>query len=202
MPAINSHAYTQAYEANRSMMEDVVVFPSSFFSAIKNVRASQGLIPSSLEAFRKAHTFISGYDDKIWTSNLILIPGLYEGRWTLFAVCNASLAKSKASVPPPCQTIEPGELRPDANKFAVLSMSAWGETPERLRKLITLFLEFHYGLIHDDDLQYVDGWEAAVRLTDQPHAIVYNTNDMVISVLSVSTTLLARCMWFDMQRCS
>lgn len=166
---MDSHAHAQAYEADRTRMERVIVIPSSFFAAIKGVRVSQGLTPTSRDTFRKAHTLVAAYDDVIWSSDVILIPGkLHAGHWILFVICNPGLARSKANVQPPCQIIERGELRPDINKFSILSLSAWGETPERLRQLMALFLQFHYELTHGTDLQYVEGWNATVSHLRSP----------------------------------
>lgn len=143
-------------------MENVVVFPSSFFTTIVSARASHSS-DAAIETFNRAHDMVRAYDDRVWSSGLVLVPANFRGSWMLFIVCNASMARSKTNVPPPAQNIEPGEEKPDNNKFCILAMNARGDTPERLFRVIKLYLAYHYKSTRGKELQYFEGWEATVR---------------------------------------
>lgn len=188
----SSHAHAQAFEANREQMQSVIVFPASFFASIKTVRPSQGLTQAALDQLRKAHLLVSAYDAYVWSSTLILIPAYYHNHWILFAVCNAALAQPKNNVAPPCQEIEPGDRRPDQRKFCILSLNARGETPERLRRAIGMYLGYHYLTMRGEHLEYVDDWEATVR-SNSPRYLHLSLDSSLCSVPFKSTALAAGC---------
>lgn len=152
-------------------MGAVFAFPTLFFAAIRTVKSFEGLTQQNLDQLQNAHRIVAAYDDCIWSSSLILIPACYHDRWMLFVVCNARLAQPKNNVAPPCQHIEAGDRRPDQRKLCILSLNARGETPEKLRRIIGLYLEYHYLSQRGEELEYVDDWEATVRLLRADYSI-------------------------------
>lgn len=147
----------------------MVVLPSLFFTALKGGTDEHIIngcpLAAPLDHLRAAHRVVARYDDAIWRSDIVLIPANFTRHWILIVVCNASEAVSAASVPPRGQITNPGDSKPDSQRFSVLSLNSLGRTPKYVNSLVMQFLHHHYQRVHHEQLEFIEAWDVKVGLS-------------------------------------
>ncbi|KAG8933460.1 hypothetical protein FRC01_009128 [Tulasnella sp. 417] len=156
-----AQAHAVAYEHNRTLMSNRLIFPTSFgrsllastSNADPAVSPDEGIVPA-LEA-------IAAYPShRIWQSSTLLIPFQHSYQWILVAVTNLVEAVSQDFVGPRLHDVLHGDSRPDRTRFTILVLSSsrliknksLTQIPQRVRA----FLNLSWEQLRGTKLEFVD----------------------------------------------
>lgn len=139
------------------------MFPVSFFASLQPLLRNTGGLEAKA-SLEKAWKIVSAYDEDVWRSSLILIPAGFTDHWVLVAVCNAKDSRPRELGPYSPKATSPNSLKTDGEPFCILTLDSLDNTPLCISQVVSTYLEYHYGVMHNADLQVVNTWVAKVRL--------------------------------------
>ncbi|KAG9044755.1 hypothetical protein FS837_007579 [Tulasnella sp. UAMH 9824] len=156
-----AQAHAVAYEDHRTLMSNVIVFPTSFGRSLLASLPNDDPAVSSREAITPALQAVAAYPARrIWRSSTLLIPFQHSYQWILVAVTNLVEAVSRDFVGPRLHDVLQGEAKPDRNRFTILVLSSSrlvkSKSLIQIAQHVKVFLNLSWEQLHGTKLEFVD----------------------------------------------